>query len=467
MGARLWWGVPILLVLLWAAGMLVVVAFPGLPTPPSYVLWLQPTGRYVRDITSMLALGSLVVGGLLTTSRRALRWALGWALLWFATLVVLLVLTISDVEAVTPWQAVTDAPSFLTGDYVGRVFLGQFIGIIVFALLLPRAGNRRVAWVAALVGTAACMTPSFLGHGGLTGEHIAMTVSLGIHLGAVSLWVGGLAIVIALVHSEPDLGPRLLPRFSLLALWCVIIIAETGLLNASLLVGTISLFVGTVYGSLVIMKAALLAWLIRLGWMQRRRAMPEALTGSTGLLARFAGREFIVMAAAIAVSVVLSRIGPPHGTLATGGFSPLSIVALGMVIPALLAWCLPRPTWLTRISAYPEVPAMGLLVVVVLVVGLGVLDRWLGLELALGLGSVLLVGVGWIASACLFGPRGIIGIVILGLGWPIVIVLSASLSTTITSWQLNALGIAIAEAILIAIALRNRVVTSDRELAHV
>ena len=466
-GARLWWGVPILLVLLWAAGMLVVVAFPGLPTPPSYVLWLQPTGRYVRDIASMIALGSLVVGGLLVSSRRALQWAMGWAIIWFCILVVLFLLTISDVQAVTPWEAVANAPSFLTGDYVGRVFLAQFIGIIAFALALTRAENRRVAWVAAIVGAAACMTPSFLGHGGLTGEHVGITTSLAIHLGAVSLWVGGLAVVIALVHAEPDLGPTVLPRFSLLALWCVLLIAETGLLNSALLVGSISLFVGTVYGSLVLMKAALLAWLIRLGWLQRRRAMPEALIGSTGMLTRFAGREFVVMAAAIAISVVLSRIGPPHGTLATGGFSPLAIVALAIVIPAVLAWSLPRPAWLTRLSAYPEVPAMALLVVVALVAGLGIFDRWFGIEIALGLGSLLTLGVGWVAASCLFGARGIIGIVILGVGWPAVVVLTATLSPTMVSWQLNALSIAIAEAIVIAIALRGRVRTPERELVHV
>lgn len=467
MGARLWWGVPILLVLLWATGLLVVASFPGLATPPTYVLWLQPLGRYSRDIASMIALGSLVVGGLLTSSRRALQWAMGWAILWFAILAVLLVLTISDVQAVTPWEALGTAPSYLTDDYVGRVFLAQFVGIIAFALLLPGAGNRRVAWLAAIIGTAACIAPSFLGHGGLTGAHASATVSLGIHLGAVSLWVGGLAAVIALVHAQPQLAPSVLPRFSLLALWCVIIIAESGLLNASLRVGSVSLFVGTVYGSLVILKAALLAWLIRLGWMQRRQAMPEALTGSTSLLARFAGREFVVMAAAIAVSVVLSRIGPPHGTLASGAFSPLAIVALGLVIPALLAWSLPQPAWLSRLSEYPEVPAMALLVVVAEVAGLGLLNRWLGLELGVGVGSLLLIGVGWIAVSCLFGSRGMIGIVILGIGWPAVIILTASLATTLVSWQLNLVSVVLAEAVLLAIALHQRIRTPDRELASV
>ena len=467
LGARLWWGVPILLVLLWAIGLLVVASFPGLTTPPSYVLWLQPLGRYARDIASMIALGSLVVGGLLTSSRRALQWAMGWSILWFAILAVLLMLTISDVQAVTPWEALGTAPSFLIDDYVGRVFLAQFIGIIVFALLLSGAGNRRVAWMAAIVGTAACVAPSFLGHGGMVGEHISATVSLGIHLGAVSLWVGGLAAVIALVLVQPELASSVLPRFSLLALWCVIIIAESGLLNASLRVGSVSLFVGTVYGSLIIVKAALLGWLIRLGWMQRRRAMPQAVSGSTSLLAKFAGREFVVMGAAIAISVVLSRSGPPSGTLASAAFSPLSIVALGLVIPALLAWSLPRPTWLSRLSEYPEVPAMALLVVVAEVAGLGLLNRFLGLEFGLALGSLVLVAVGWIAAACLFGTRGMIGIVILAIGWPAVIILTASLSATRASWQLNLVSIVLAEAALVAIALRQRSRTQDRELVHV
>jgi len=466
MGARLWWGVPILLVLLWATGLLVVASFPGLATPPAYVLWMQPLGRYARDIASMIALGSLVVGGLLVSSRRALQWAMGWAILWFAILAVLLVLTISDVQAVTPWEALGTAPSFLTTDYVGRVFLAQFFGIIVFALLLTGAGNRRVAWLAAIVGTAACIAPSFLGHGGLTGAHASATISLGIHLGAVSLWVGGLAAVIALVLAQPELAPTVLPRFSLLALWCVIIIAESGLLNASLRVGSVSLFVGTVYGSLVILKAALLAWLIRLGWMQRRQAMPEALVGSPGLLVRFAGRELIVMAAAIAVSVVLSRIGPPHGTLASGTFSPLAIVALGLVIPALLARSLPRPSWLTRLSEYPEVPAMALLVVVAEVAGLGLLNRWLGLEWGVTLGSLLLIGVGWVAVACLMGSRGMIGTVILVIGWPMAIILTARLSTTLVSWQLTLVSVILAEAVLVAVARHARVRATERELVH-
>jgi hypothetical protein len=153
--------------------------------------------------------------------------------------------------------------------------------------------------------------------------------------------------------------------------------------------------------------------------------------------------------------------------LATGGFSPLAIVALAIVIPAVIAWSLPRPAWLTRVSNYPEIPAMALLVVVALVAGLGIFDRWFGVEIAYALGSILMLGVGWIAAACLFGPRGIIGIVILGIGWPAVIVLTAVLSPTMVSWQLNALTIAIAEAIVIAIALRGRVRTPERELAHV
>ena len=80
---------------------------------------------------------------------------------------------------------------------------------------------------------------------------------------------------------------------------------------------------------------------------------------------------------------------------------------------------------------------------------------------------MLILGVGWVAATCLFGPRGIIGIVILGVGLPAVIVLTAVLAPTMVSWQLNALAIAIAEAIVIAIALLSRVRTPEREFAHV
>ena len=110
---------------------------------------------------------------------------------------------------------------------------------------------------------------------------------------------------------------------------------------------------------------------------------------------------------------------------------------------------------------------MASLVVVALVAGLGLAQRWLTLEIGLGVGSILMVAIGWLAAGCLFGPRGIIGIVILMVGWPIVIALTASLSTALTSWQLNALSIAIAEAILIAIWARSRASVSTKEPAYV
>ena len=50
--------------------------------------------------------------------------------------------------------------------------------------------------------------------------------------------MGGLAVVSALLLLEPQRVRDLLPRFSVLALVCVVVVAETGLLNASLRAGT-------------------------------------------------------------------------------------------------------------------------------------------------------------------------------------------------------------------------------------
>ena len=204
-GSRLWVGLPALAVLLWACGLLVLRDYPGLPTPPGLTLAGQPLLRYVRDITAMITLGALVVGGLLlpTPSMRVLRWAVAWALAWLVASLALVAFTISDVVAVSPWDALAPAVwrPFLVDTVVGRVLLGQLLAVpcvLVLAHLASRRRSRSLVWAGVLIAACACAAPALLGHGGITSEHIGMMVSLAVHLVAVSLWVGGLAVCVAL-----------------------------------------------------------------------------------------------------------------------------------------------------------------------------------------------------------------------------------------------------------------------------
>lgn len=443
-GARLWWGAPILLVLLWAVGLLVVPNIPGIPMPPAFTGWLLPLARFARDAAGAIAIGAVLVG-LLTTSTRPRAWALRWVAIWLACVILLLALTVTDLFAVLPDRALRSVPTFLTEGVIGPVFLGPLALLVVLLALVPFS-HRWVSWSALGLALIVFMLPSLLGHGGLTGEHISLVISLAIHLAAMALWVGGLAVVVALLVVEPEHAPMLMPRFSLLALWCVICLAESGLLNASLRIGEIGAFVGTLYGSVVLMKIALLAWLIRLGWLQRTRALPAVTQGTPALVVRFAGSEMLVMGGAIALAVLLSRIGPGALTPDLVGFAPLALVSLAFVLPGLLAVWLPWPAALVRLREFPEVPGVLLLVVVALA-GMGAVSRILGVQLGAVVGTALLVGCGWLALGALRGPRARLGWLVLAIGCPLVTVF-ASIVSGRAEWPLVLVSVLLAEVLL-------------------
>lgn len=472
-GSRLWVGLPALAVLLWACGLLVLREYPGLPTPPALTLAGQPLLRYVRDIAAMITLGSLVVGGLLlpTPSMRVLRWAVGWATAWLVATVALLAFTVSDVVAVSPWDALAPATwrPFLSDTVVGRVSWAQLIAIpivIVLSLPLSRRPSRPLAWAAVLVAGATCAAPALLGHGGITSEHIGMILSLAVHLVAVSLWVGGLAVCVALLTVEPDRASALLPRFSLLALWCVIVLAESGLLNASLRMGAASLFVGTLYGSLTLAKAALLAWLILLGWQQRSRVVPLAGNGplASGLLVRFAGWELLLMSAAIVIGVALSRIGFESVANPDGNINPIAVLVLALAVPLLLQRVLPARSpgrMLAFLRSYPEIAAIILLVAIIEVAGLHLLGSVLGLELGVVTGVLVLVAAGWLWAAAIDGPRVLNGTVLMLVGYPLASIAVAVIASTTSEWRLVVVCVAIAEAMLAGVLLRGQRRTAD------
>ena len=147
---------------------------------------------------------------------------------------------------------------------------------------------------------------------------------------------------------------------------------------------------GSTYGSIVLAKAVAFAWLVRLGWLQRRRALDRLPdTSALAVVARISGAELLIMASALGAAVVLGRIGAP--TIPTPGFAPLTLVALGIAAPMLVVAI--RSSGWRALAALPEVAMIVLLFVMVLIGGVGPGRRLLGgggllLELAL----LLIVG---------------------------------------------------------------------------
>jgi copper transport protein len=149
------------------------------------------------------------------------------------------------------------------------------------------------------------------------------------HLAAMSLWLGGLTMMlVAVPRATAALDPQarskllsgLLGAFSPLALASVITLAGTGALQAYVHVRSLNGLLHTGYGRDVLAKTALLAVLVGLGYGQRERVMPalrEAVkSGSSPGAAGFRLRnllrlEVLAIVAVISVTGALVDYTPP------------------------------------------------------------------------------------------------------------------------------------------------------------
>lgn len=412
---RVWWGLPLLLVLLACLGALVAQLPSPLPQAPVLTSVSLPVVRFVRDVAAALTVGCVVVGGLVAPGGcpQALRWSTRWACVWGAALVAQAVLTVSDILAIGVIESLDAWTlwSFLSSVLIGQVLLWQGVAVLLVLLLGRAVISAPTAWVVASVAVAGAALPALLGHGALTDGHVAATVSLALHLAAVSLWLGGLTVVVALMRVDSAHAITTLPRFSAVALACVLLVAESGLLNASLRLASPSLLLGSDYGGLLLMKASLLLWLVLLGWRQRSRVLPDLRAGAPtapALLARVAAWEFLAMGAAIAVGVAMSRIGLAEGSVSSYLVNPLCVAGLAAALPGIASRAFrpaPGRRWVVVVRRYPEVAAVLLAVVVIEVAGVGLPALLLGPDLGSIVAVVLLASAGWVMCVALQSSR--------------------------------------------------------------
>jgi copper transport protein len=203
------------------------------------------------------------------------------------------------------------------------------------------------AWIAAGFGLGAAylaITPALAGHASIESPVGVFLPSDVLHVLAASVWVGGIAfLLLALPAATRRLhGPErsrlllaVLSRFSPLALTAVLVIAATGVVQAYIDVRSLDALLHSTYGTLILVKTALLAALIVLGWVNRSRVIPalRRVTAAgeppagTGVLARRTLRgELVAMACVLGVTAALISYAPPVD-LAASPFSAVGAVA--------------------------------------------------------------------------------------------------------------------------------------------
>ena len=359
-------GIPVLLVVLASLGGLSESAIPGLPVVPFATLAALPVDIWIRDLATAITVGGAIVGGVLAPrpDARIGRLTSGAALVWLVAIAAQAVLTVSNVLAL-PLRSSFDPTvvwSLLTQTTLGRVILLQFALVALVALLGWVVLDRITGALIVLAAGTAAFLPGFTGHSGIAHGHTVATLSLGLHVLAASAWIGGLvATLVYIAHRSPQ-GDVVLKRFSVLAVVCVVVLAESGLLNASLRLDGPAALLTSAYGSLVLAKIAVLIVLIGLGWRQRSRMIEDFTPDEpSSTIVRLGLWEMAWMGIVIGLAVALARTAPPAMVVPGDAVVVAALLLVGLAIPLALRFAL-RSTVRGPLRDYPEAAAVAVVV---------------------------------------------------------------------------------------------------------
>lgn len=222
-------------------------------------------------------------------SAGSLRWPrpvlLGAALALFAaTLLGLIAQTAMLAGSLADALTAESLTAVVTQMPFGKAALARAILALFAALYIVVTPRRRALWMGAgLVGTLACVTFGWMGHGPSTQgaghmPHLAADV---LHALAAAMWLGALAAFVGLVaprrqeFAELAVTAQALERFSPVGIALVATLAATGLVNAWYLIGTdVGATLRSAYGQLLALKLALFVGMLALAALHRHRSVP-------------------------------------------------------------------------------------------------------------------------------------------------------------------------------------------------
>jgi copper transport protein len=181
-----------------------------------------------------------------------------------------------------------------------------------YRLLLSRG---RFGYPFAVAGIAVVLADTFAdaGHSAINDNYGLALLSDGAHVLAMAIWLGGLVMLVAVVlRRHPDALRDVLPRFSVVALGCIAVLAATGTYQAVRNVGYWSALADTTYGRLILVKIAGLVLILALGYAARRLVLrhyssADSVAGpdASAALRRGVVAEIVTGAAVLMVTAIL------------------------------------------------------------------------------------------------------------------------------------------------------------------
>jgi len=201
------------------------------------------------------------------------------------------------------------------------------------AALVPAVWRRAPVVVLALGGAALVVT-TLAGHAWTAPDRGVAVASDVVHVAAVSVWIGGLVALFAVLPLVGrDDRVRLATRFSALALGAVVVVAASGSVSGWQQVRTLDGLTSTSYGRLLVAKVAGFAVLVVLGWLNRARLVP-LVERTVGPLRRALRVELAVAAVVLGLTAALIHQPPARTTVSDGPFDTTVETEAGQLLSA-------------------------------------------------------------------------------------------------------------------------------------
>jgi copper transport protein len=208
--------------------------------------------------------------------------------------------------------------------------VGVFFGVGVALLAALSYVERRLRVVAEAAALPLLVLPTLAGHALDPGRAWIEPVADVLHVVSASVWFGGLAALFAVVPGvarwEPALAGRVVRRFSALALSAVALLSLTGLVRALSELTSFHQLWTIGYGRAILVKTGLLAALVSLACVNRRRLLPrlpEARAAAS--LRESVGAEVVLFAGLVAAVAVLTQLRPGRDAVAAPARAPLTV----------------------------------------------------------------------------------------------------------------------------------------------
>lgn len=295
--------------------------------PGAVVRWGLPIARSLTDIAMATSIGSLVIAAFVFAEGSAqLKTAMNVASIAAVIWTISGMLQFNFVYLNVTGSSFTFAQShgsglwlFATSVELGRYLALNILGGAIIAVLALAFQRLTAAALIAALGLLTLVPIALTGHAAGTENHGMAVNALGLHLLAIVLWVGGL-IALALVRARGEVSEIYFRRYSSIALVAYIVLGVSGVVSASLRIGSLANWF-TSYGLLIALKTAIFVVLGVFGAIYRKRLMLKG----TGFF-RLVGLELVLMAAAMGLATALSRTAPPLNAVELVGTSPAEIL---------------------------------------------------------------------------------------------------------------------------------------------